>query len=427
MTGLREHFAETAEAAKHYDVTEAVLRQARRRRRLGRSVAAGAAALVATTAAAVLADRPAPGPVLDTVDATRPATPGRLDWLPARFVAPGPGAVPLLPIGTGVGAGALVYRRLTEVILLASDGASYRVPGEIRGLSPDGRWLAYSVGDELVLHSLADGQIRTVADSDVTGWSLDSTQVVLTLRRPDGRTPTAATVLRPDEGDNRTVPVPDPDWWAPRGLTADGQLVLLPRRLFPDPASDFLSTGSPLPGTPPPGAATESPAPPAATLTVPSSALGFGIGFVGPAEGTARSVTVLADRAAGMDDPEEWHGGVDKSIFVRGDTGGLVFQPLQRYQAADGNDSYGFGDLVEVDPATGRPVRQFRLPPATAETAGPHMVAIGPDGILLADDSGDRPTTLEVLDPVTGDRRAVAELGPDLRLDLVRGGTYFWP
>lgn len=431
MTGLREHFAETADGAKHYDVTETVVRRARRHRVVAQVVGAATAVLVAGSAAVVLTNRPAPAPAVTEIDATRPPQPGRLDWLPATFAAVDPQRLPDLPTGRDVGEGALVYRRNWVTALLTSDGKSYRVPGDVRGLSPDGRWLAYRVDDRLVLRSLVDGRTQTFSYTDLTGWSVDGTQAVLTSRMPDGRPPAVATVYRPDDGAARTVRVPDPAWWAPRGLSADGDLLLMPRRLttatFDAPATTAppeMPTTAPTQTSatePPLPRSTEEPAAPAGTLAVPPSGSGFGIGFVDPVDQSARSVTVLAERI-GADDPVEWNGGVDQEISVRADTGGLMFQPLRAVQ--DEFRVYAPGDLFEVDPATGRPVRHFRLPPVTGRDPS-HLRLLGtaPEGFLLdASDDGPWTQRLEVLDPLTGDRRTVLRLPDEIMVDFVRGG-----
>ena len=407
MTGLREHFAETAEAAKHYDVTEVVVRRARRRRVVAQVVGAAAAALVAGSAAVVLTDRPAEGPTAVTVDATRPPTPGRLGWLPDRFDALDPALLPELPAERGVGEGALVYGRDMVDLLLTSDGTSYRVPGEARGLSPDGRWLAYGADGALVLRSLTDGEVWTTADSDVTGWSVDGGQVVLTPHvEPDVRPPGDAEVLRLDDGDNRVVrmvTVPDPDWWRPRGLSRDGDLVLAPFQNFP------ATSGT----APRPGVTALWTTAPARTLVGPPEDLGFGICFVDPADGTARSVAVLAS-PVGMGG-QDWRG-VRSEIYVRPDTGGLLFQPTRNSAP---------GDLFEVDPDTGGPLHHYLLPPAGATSL--RLIGATTDGIILgANDPGEPAGTvgrLEVLDPRTGDRRTVLDLPANADFRMVRGGV----
>ncbi|GIF74682.1 hypothetical protein [Asanoa siamensis] len=440
MTGLREHFAETAGRAKHYDVTAVAVRRARRHTLVTRGLAAVAAALAAGSAVvAVAGDGGTPVPDYETVDATRPATEGRLDWLPPTFVASEPAAQPVLPTGRGVGPGALVYRTSTgpDEGLLTSDGTSYRVPGEARGLSPDGRWLAYAAGGTLVFHSLVDGRTHRLADGDVTGWSVDGTTAVLAQRSGDGPPPQVATVFRPDDGANRTVPVPDPAWWSPRGLSADGEVVLMPRRMVPlrqdvplSALPGLTSTAAPdASATEPPDlpVGTASPVAPAGTLTLPGSEIGFGVGFVDPVDRTSRSVAVLAE-PLGLTDPEGWHGGVDEAIRVRPDTGGLVFQPQQAFPEGEFT-VYSRADLYEVDPGTGLPLRRFRLPPPSTAPQGHvlRLIAVGADGFLLSAND-DRPpwmtSRLEVLDPVTGDRRTVLRTTGEVEVALTRGGTF---
>jgi hypothetical protein len=434
MTGLREHFAETADRAKHYDVTGAALRRARRHNLVTRGLAAAVAVLAAGTAAvAVTSDRGTSPPDYE-IDATRPVTTGRLDWLPPTLVPSEPAQQPVLPTGRGVGPGALVYRTLNSgsaQSLLTSDGKSYRVPGDARGMSPDGRWLAYEAGGDLVLHSLVDGRTRRLADRDVTGWSVDGTLAVLAQRRPDSLPPQVATVYRPEDGRSQTVPVPDPAWWSPRGMSADGELVLMPRRLdtvrqdvpltaIPGLSLDASATGQPeLPVT------TESPAPPPGTLSLPPSDLGFGVGFVDPVDRTSRSISVLAN-TLGLTDPVGWHGGVDEAISVRPDTGGLVFQP--QVPVSGGEFTYLRGDVYEVDPGTGLPLRRFRLPTPTG--SGKHvlrLIAVGADGFLLSANDDRSPwmtSRLEALDPVTGDRRTVLRATGEVEVKFTRGGAF---
>ncbi|GIF64136.1 hypothetical protein Ais01nite_21710 [Asanoa ishikariensis] len=435
MTGLREHFAETADRAKHYDVTGAAMRRARRHNLITRGVAAAAALLAAGTAAvAVTSDRGTPAPDYETVDATRPATTGRLDWLPPTLIPSEPAQQPVLPTDRGVGPGALVYRTATPGAaqsLLTSDGKSYQVPGDARGMSPDGRWLAYEAGGDLVFHSLVDGRTRRVVDSDVAGWSVDGTLAVLARRRPDVRPPEVATVYRPEDGRNQTVPVPDPAWWSPRGMSADGELLLMPRRLdtvrqdvplsaIPGLSLDASATPQPdLPVT------TESPAPPPGTLSLPPSDLGFGVGFVDPVDQTSRSVSVLAN-TLGLTDPFGWHGGVDEAIRVRPDTGGLVFQPQVRVPASESR-TYSPADVYEVDPGTGLPLRRFRLPAPGSEKYVLRLIAVGADGFLLSANDDRSPwmtTRLETLDPVTGDRRTVLRATGEVQVVFTRGGAF---
>jgi hypothetical protein len=426
MTGLREHFAETAQRAKYYDVAGVVIRRARRRRRIGQAGAAMAAVLVAWVSVAVaVGGPPRTFGVADVVDATGPAVAGRLDWLPPTFTVPAD--PPPLPKERGVGRGALVYcpTEACRPVLLTSDGASYAVPGDVRGLSPDGRWLAYAEAGELVLRSLTDTQAQRVVDSDVVGWAPSGATAVLTERRADGREPTSVVVLDP-EGLAVTVPVPDPSWWAPRGLSEDGKVLLAPRREFPATV-ETSPTGLPTMSTTAPAnpAPTPEPVEPAASLTGPPRDLGFGIGFVNTGDGSARSVAFL-----GSDVPlaasDVWTPSRVMTLAARPDGDGLVFQ-LMRTIPVDGAPAYVRGDLIEVSAETGAPLRHYRLPPVTTlDGAASRLVGVVPEGILLAWNKDGRQLTaskLEVLDPDTGTRRTVLDLPAGAEFTLTRGGT----
>jgi hypothetical protein len=99
-----------------------------------------------------------------------------------------------------------------------------------------------------------------------------------------------------------------------------------------------------------------------------------------------------------------------------------MFQPLQAVQD-DRFPSYVPGDLFEIDPLTGRPVRHFRLPPAAGQDhPNLRMLGTAPEGFLLsASDDGPWTRRLEVLDPLTGDRRTVLRLPDEVLVELVRG------
>ncbi|HTF08266.1 MAG TPA: hypothetical protein VK659_08850 [Asanoa sp.] len=426
MTGLREHFVETAAGAKHYDVTEVVLRRTRRRRQVIRAVAAAAVVVVATSAAAVLTNRGPAVPALAEVDATGPAVAGRLDWLPQNFVEPPPGEVRYLPADRGVGEGALVYRRGVKALLLTRDGASYAVPGDgVRGLSPDGRWLAYAFGGELVLRSLVDTRTRRAADSDVTGWSSDGKQVVLALRMPDGKPTPVATILDPADGTNQTVPIPDPQWWGPRGLSPSGELLLTPRHEFPattaGPPEPVSTTALPEPTT------TTEPAAPPKTLAGAPGDLGYAVGFVDPVTHASRSIAILTARV-GFGEQGYWSRDRLAVTWMpeRSDTGGLLFQALR---TIDENNfpTYVLADVFEIDPATGGPLRHYRLPPATKRSdLFRRLITALPEGILLGVNDVALPwisKRLELLDPVTGVRRTVLTLPPDIAVVMTRGGA----
>ncbi|HEV7712834.1 MAG TPA: hypothetical protein VGP16_31870 [Asanoa sp.] len=444
MTGLREHFAETASGAKHYDVTEVVVRRAGRRRQLTRAVAAAAAIVVATSAAAVLTGRGPAAPALAEVDATGPAVAGRLDWLPQTFGTSG-AVLPDLPSDRGVGEGALIYRRGEKDLLLTSDGGTYVVPGDgVRGLSPDGRWLAYGAGGELVLRSLVDTRIRRAADSDVGGWSSDGKQVVLVLRMPGGQPTPVATILDPADGTNQTVPIPDQEWWGPRGLSPDGQLVLTARHEFPsstaEPPEPLSTTAGPAVSTtelPEPATTTEPVTMPERLAGVPGD-LGYAVGFVDPVTHASRSVAILAARV-GFGEQGFWNPNRIAVTWMPERTG-LLFQTQVGIDESNGlatggtPEPPGFSyrvylpaDLFEIDPATGEPLRRFRLPPVTnLHGQFRQVITELPEGILLSVNDAEGPwlpKRLEVLDPETGVRRTVLTMPVGADLVMTRGGA----
>ncbi|MEV4623332.1 hypothetical protein AB0J74_32055 [Asanoa sp. NPDC049573] len=428
MTGLREHFAETAASAKHYDVTEVVLRRTRRRRQLTRAAAAAAAIVVATSAAAVLTRSPALAPAVTEIDATGTATPGRLGWLPQTFGLPGMGDLPVLPAlpaDRGVGEGALVYRRGGKEALLTSDGTSYSVPGDVRGLSPDGRWLAYGAGGELVFRCLLDTRTRRAADSDVAGWSADGTRAVLAPRMPGGLPTPVAAVLDPADGTNQTLPIPDPEWWGPRGLSPSGELLLTPRHEFPStsagPPAPLSTTAQPdvsTTGLPEAASTTEPVATPGKLPGVPDD-LGYAVGFVEPVTHKSRSVAILSARI-GFGEQSYWS---PERLAVTWMPDRLLFQALTTLDSAQSLPA----DVFEIDPATGGALRRWRLPPVTT-LSDPFrkLITALPDGILLGVNDGAEPwlsKALEVLDPVTGARRTVLTMPPGAEFVLTRGGA----
>ncbi|GIF45676.1 hypothetical protein DFJ67_0689 [Asanoa ferruginea] len=410
MTGLREHFAETAAGAKHYDVTEVVLRRTRRRRRLTQAVAAAAVVAIAASAGVLLSgDRPRPGPSITEIDATGPVGAGRIPWLPATFKAADAVA---LPAGRAVGAGALVYQRGAVYVLLTSKGESYAIPGEARGLSPDGRWLAYGANGKLVFRDLTGIRAFTTAESSVTGWSVEGAVAVLAPPWP-GVGPVVATILDLDTGASRAVPIPDPEWWQPRGLTADGELLLTARQEFPA-TKEPPATGEPLPTVAP-----------AQTLTGPPRDLGAAVGIINPVDQQAHTVELLASRL-GLDDRDKPGAGLQWGITARPDTGGLVFQTL-RTITIDGSDAYMLSDVFEVDPNTGWPLRRYRLPAMpTLDSPAAWLIGTLPEGILLGTNDGGFDARdferLELLDPTTGARQTVLSLPDAANFLLTRGG-----
>jgi len=404
VTGLREHFAETAERAKYYDLT-GVVHTARRRRRMRRAGAAAAAVLVAWVAVAAGGFHSASGPMV-TVDATGEPTAGRLGWLPATFGVPDE-PVPL-PGDRGVGEGALVYCRDTECLLLTSDGASYSVPGQIWGLSPDGRWLIYDAGGAMMLRLLTGDRVEPVtAATDVVGWSATGATVVVRQSGVDGR----VTVVDPDRGSVVTVAVPDPGWWQPKGLAPDGDVMLAPRSSFTPAAPS--TTAPPMRSTTAPAAATTT-----EPVAAPPTNLDFGIVYVDPATGGTRGHPF-----PDVDEVyEDWQPWAALKVLARPATGSVVFQPGRRV-TTDDTPFYTAGDLIEISPETGTALRRYTLPePSSVDDAAGELVGVVPEGILLRWPS--TPPRIEVVDP-SGARHTVSTGPAGVELRMVRGGTRF--
>jgi hypothetical protein len=166
------------------------------------------------------------------------------------------------------------------------------------------------------------------------------------------------------------------------------------------------------------------PSPPR-TLIGPPRDLGVAVGFVDPVGQVSRSVDLMADRL-GLDDRDKPGAGLQWGITARPDTGGLVFQTL-RTITVDGSDAYMLSDLFEVDPATGWPLRRYRLPAmSTLNSPAAWLIGTFQEGILLgaADGGFDARdfARLELLDPTTGARRTVLSLPDAAHFVFTRGG-----
>jgi hypothetical protein len=156
MNRLKDLLDDVAEQAKLYDPTDRALAVARRRRRVARVTPVALAAAVAIALAAVwlpLHRSAADGDAAATVS-----------WLPDRITVPKK-APPLLPIDHGVAPGSVVYQTGDKAVLVTEDSRQYQLPrewtGYVRGVSPDGRWLAIETGEKVLLRDLSGtGQIE---------------------------------------------------------------------------------------------------------------------------------------------------------------------------------------------------------------------------------------------------------------------------
>ncbi|HEU4425411.1 MAG TPA: hypothetical protein VFR67_22995 [Pilimelia sp.] len=394
MTGLREHLADMADEAKHYDVTEEVLKVAKRRQRLTRMAPAGVAAGVVLGVLAVWlplaggddrATVPGKQPAITEVDAAGPAEPGRLDWLPRRWSVPD--VPPKLPQHAAVGAGALVYLPCPVTrtqcprgdILLTPDGHQYAVPGSVIGLSPDGRWLVYGSEDHRVLRDLTGTAVRPLGNLLSVHWSADSARLAVEPHPPPGANAAQIEVIELGTDRRHTVPIHDPDQWAILGLFPSGDLLLTPR-------------GSDRPGADPDT---------------------YSLAIADGRTGARRLLDVsLTDWLAVND--IFGTGPAMPVLIVPG--GGTLIHQLDRRIRGDLTP----GDLLQIDTNTGQVLRRYLLPPEARALAG--LTSGG--GLLVRDDP--RVPTVELLDMTTGKRRVVAEPPPGIRL-LVRGATSWTP
>jgi hypothetical protein len=410
VTRLREHFADLADQAKQYDVTETVVRRARRRRHLERlaPAAAGVVLLVGALAWGSAARGPAPTETsaLPVVDAAGEAVRRGVDRLPPIFSVSLP--EPDLPVDHGVGRAALVYHdgdRPYQAVLLP-DGSAYRAPHAVSSLSPDGRWLAYGPEGDLRLRDLTGtAELRLGAVSPI-GWSPDGASVLLQSAVPDAGNPDRVEVLEPRTGERHTIPVHDPDIWAPIGLLSSGDLLLSPRGARPGPAD-------PSPDS------TPGPAPELGQPTWgPGQRPGAFLAVADAVTGEQRGLPV----AAPAERDEIGSGPAMPALPVPGrDT--VLIQLLHRTGSQGGVASYLDGDLLEVSADTGEAVRRIRLPEPSAERELT-MVTAGRDGVLLVRHDGSDPAELELLDIDSGTRRIVTTLAPGVSV-LVPGGRAY--
>jgi hypothetical protein len=163
MTMLKDLLDDVADQAKLYDRTDRALGVARRRRRMARTAPVALAATVAIGLAAVSLPLHKSGMDGDAAAA--------VSWLPPR-VAVAKKTPPPLPTDHGVAPGSVLYQTADRTVLVSEDGRQYGLPGAwtglprawtgyVRGLSPDGRWLAVETGDKVVLRDLSGtGQIE---------------------------------------------------------------------------------------------------------------------------------------------------------------------------------------------------------------------------------------------------------------------------
>jgi hypothetical protein len=156
MNTLKDLLDDVAEQAKLYDSMDRALAVARRRRRVARVAPLALAAALAIGLAAVWLPLHRSG-----VDGDGAAT---VSWLPDRITVPKK-APPPLPTDHGVAPGSVVYQAGDKTVLVTEDGRQYGLPrawtGYVRGVSPDGRWLAIETGDKVLLRDLSGtGQIE---------------------------------------------------------------------------------------------------------------------------------------------------------------------------------------------------------------------------------------------------------------------------
>lgn len=200
-TGLTRELSALADESTNYadaGVAIAADQRYRRRRAAAVPVAAGLAALLAVGVAGVRA-------ATSTGHRGSPADTRTVLVLP-RVVTPPDGTVPPLPTGHGVGPAVLVYRACPSTCpayLVTTAGRTYALdvpdksldpqPGlqaQIQdldvSLSPDGRYLATTVGGRLTIRDLTGTGVRREPFGRVGTWSPDGRFVLIGFPFPGG-------------------------------------------------------------------------------------------------------------------------------------------------------------------------------------------------------------------------------------------------
>jgi hypothetical protein len=402
MTDLHEHFAAIADEAKHYDVGNSVIRVARRRQRMVRlaPVAVAAAAALAVAAVWVPLTGRSGGDSVTGVDAAGPAGRAVVDWIPDKWTVP-TSALPL-PADRPVGAGALVYapcpatrERCPDNFLLTRSGEQYKLPGELAGLSPDGRWLVSGPEGARTLRDLTGTGSRPLGDVTVAAWSPDGGLLVLEPNAP-GVNPASVTVMTLASGQSRQVPIHDPDDWAVRDVFPSGDLLLVPRRDYDRGGND----GTPMP-----------------SLTGPDRSGGDPGFFLAVADG-------VTGEQRGLDVPLTGDALAEGEQISTGPAMPLVIDPAGRtlyYQLIRDGSSPIAGDLLALS-TKGEVLERYRLP-AGRDAGERRLLAVREEGVLLAAHRAGV-LTVELLDPDSGERQVVATAPADCRVLLP--GTVSW-
>lgn len=405
MNTLKDLLDDVAEQAKLYDRTEHALSVARRQRRLARVAPVALAVAVATGLAAVWLPLRS-----SNVDSDAAAmTP----WLPQRLTVPEQ-VPPTLPTDHGVALGSLVYQTGDKSTLVTEDGRQYRLPGAgdgLLGVSPDGRWLATTSGDKVLLRDLTTtGGIQIAGHgggAKAASWSPDGRRFALWTGSMAGNT------AEPDV-DPRIIVVDlasRTQWTtpAPGNVTLIGVLdsgdVVLEDRVSPDQ----VTSSTPV------------------QLSIFNSQTGqvrhrYQIDltpWLSPKERQARQRAGLLSDAA---------------LLADGRT--LLLRPAVRVPGGP-DGLYAPDDVLAVDLDTGSVTRRYDLPDpriasATRDLVIDHNRTLGallPEGVLYIHNGRTSPwpggpISLELLDLSTGRLQVVSTVSPEVaRILALRGGT----
>lgn len=406
MNALKDLLDDVAEQAKLYDPTDRALAVAHRRRRVARVAPVALAAAVAIGLAAVWLPLHRSG-----VEGDGAAT---ASWLPDRITVPKK-APPPLPTDHGVAPGSVVYQKAGyKTVLVTEDGRQYGLPrawtGYVRGVSPDGRWLAVEIGDKVLLRDLSGtGQIEI--DGGGTGFARQGSW------SPDGRwfalwsAKMANNTMDPDV-DPRITTV-DLDSRKQQTLSISGNVTL----------TGVLDSGD--------VALADRVSPFQVTSSTP-----IRLSIVDRQSGRVSHLYQI--------DATPWLSARERQVkppirpsveALLADGRTLLLRPMVPVTGSR-HEAYGSDDVLAVDLVNGKVTRRYGLPDPrvtsstrdTIVSSGRTLGAVLPEGVLYvhtgrADHFGG-PISLELLDLSTGELQVVSTVSRDVtNIAAVRGGT----